>query len=369
MKKQQDVIHLSASDLVGHLNCRHLTALDLSVAEGALAKPGHWDPLLELLQERGRRHEASFVDHLRSQGIDAVEIGGVDISEDAVTRTRQAMAEGAQVIVQAALQQGRWSGRADILRRIQKPSTLGGWSYEVIDTKLARETRGGTVLQLCLYADLLEQIQGAATKYVYVVAPWSDFEPQAFRCADYAAYFRRAKAAAEASTDAEDAPKVYPDPKEHCDICRWQDRCERRRRDDDHLCLVAGITKNQMTELQANGVATASALAAMPAPMPWKPQRGSPLSYERASEQARIQIETRESGVLRYELLPVEPDSGLCLLPSPSDGDIFFDIEGDPFVGEHGLEYLFGYQHRDADGQWVYSGCYGRRDFPVKRSV
>ena len=37
------------------------------------------------------------------------------------------------------------------------------------------------------------------------------------------------------------------------------------------------------------------------------------------------------------------PPAGLCRLPAPCDGDVFFDIEGDPFVGEHGLEYLFGY--------------------------
>jgi uncharacterized protein len=74
MKKQDNVIHLSASDLVGHLSCRHLTALDIDVAEGVLAKPKHWDPLLEILQERGRRHETAFVDHLRERGLTAVAI-------------------------------------------------------------------------------------------------------------------------------------------------------------------------------------------------------------------------------------------------------------------------------------------------------
>jgi len=53
MKKHVDQIVLSASDLVGHLNCGHLTELDLQVAEGVLAKPKHWDPLLEILRERG----------------------------------------------------------------------------------------------------------------------------------------------------------------------------------------------------------------------------------------------------------------------------------------------------------------------------
>lgn len=356
MKSQQDAIHLSASDLVGHLNCRHLTALDMDVAQGTLAKPQHWDPLLEILRERGRRHEAAFVDHLRNQGFSAVSIPGVDIAPDAVASTRKAMAEGEQIIIQAALEHGRWSGRADILRRIEKPSALGAWSYEIIDTKLARETKGGTVLQLCLYADLLEQAQGVAPEYVYVVAPWSNFEPQQFRYADYAAYFRRAKTAIEAAVDQGEGQDEYPDPKDHCDVCRWQERCERQRRDDDHLCLVAGVTKNQITELRANGIATASALAAMPTPMSWKPQRGSPLSYDKARAQAHIQIESRQGGTLKYELLPVLPETGLCLLSPPSDGDVFFDIEGDPFIGEHGLEYLFGYLYRGPDGEPVYTG-------------
>jgi uncharacterized protein len=52
------------------------------------------------------------------------------------------------IIVQGALASGRWSGRTDILKRVETPSALSVWSYEVIDTKLARETKGGTILQL-----------------------------------------------------------------------------------------------------------------------------------------------------------------------------------------------------------------------------
>ncbi|QJF51101.1 TM0106 family RecB-like putative nuclease [Roseobacter ponti] len=353
MRKHVDQIVLSASDLVGYLNCGHLTELDLQVAEGALAKPKHWDPLLEILRERGDQHEKAFIAHLEAQGLISVRIYGVDITPAAVAETRAAMEAGAQIIVQAALAHDKWVGRADILRRVEKPSNLGSRSYEIIDTKLARETKAGSVLQLCLYADLLEQVQGIAPEYVYVVAPWSDFEPQAFRYADYAAYFRKAKAAAEAATS-EGAPGgQYPEPKEHCDICRWRNQCDARRRADDHLCLVAGISKNQTAELQENGITTAAELAAMPTPMPWKPKKGSPLSYEKAREQARIQMESREAGEVRYELLPIVEDIGLCLLPEPSDGDIFFDIESDAFVGEHGLEYLFGYIYRDENGAWT----------------
>src|SRR5262249_31878269 len=115
-------IHLSASDLVGHLNCRYLTTLDLAVANDELAKPVRWDPVLEVLAERGALHERSYVDHLNENGfaITAIDGGGVDSS--AVAQTLEAMKAGAQIIVQGALQASHWGGRPDVLRRVEKPS-------------------------------------------------------------------------------------------------------------------------------------------------------------------------------------------------------------------------------------------------------
>jgi predicted RecB family nuclease len=88
------------------------------------------------------------------------------------------------------LQSGCWGGRVDILRRIERPSELGSWSYEVMDTKLARETKGNTVLQICLYSDVLADAQKITPEFAYVVTPNSGYEPQEFRIADYAAYYR-----------------------------------------------------------------------------------------------------------------------------------------------------------------------------------
>ena len=55
-----------------------------------------------------------------------------------------------------------------------------------------------------------------------------------------------------------------------------------------------------------------------------------------------------------FELLPIVPGFGLGCLPEPSAGDVFFDLEGDPFVGEGGLEYLFGYCYREPNGSVAY---------------
>jgi hypothetical protein len=55
--------------------------------------------------------------------------------------------------------------------RVEKSSGLGSWSYEPIDTKLAQETKGGTLLQLSLYADLLGRHQDLTPEWVHVVTP------------------------------------------------------------------------------------------------------------------------------------------------------------------------------------------------------
>lgn len=359
MRKLEKGFQLSASDLVGYLNCRHLTELERRAAQGSIARPMFHDPFLDLLLKRGAIHEANFVNRLEISGVDVIRIDGVGADANSVEATAGAMRRGASVIIQGALSNGLWVGRADVLRRIETPSSLGSWSYEAIDTKLAQQTRGGTILQLCLYADLLSAMQGRWPEHVYVVVPGSDFPIQEFRTSSFAAYFRSVKYALE-QTLSLDAADTYPDPVEYCDICRWRGGCDSRRRRDDHLCLVAGITKIQRTELVRHGVDTAARLALVPLPLPWKPSRGMRQSYERAREQARVQIEARAQARPVYELIPPGPGTGLAHLPAPSLGDIFLDLEADPFVSEGGLEYLFGYVYAEGDsehyfGDWALS--------------
>lgn len=350
MHKVADTLILSAQDLIGHLNCRHLTALDLAVVKGEHAKPEIWkDPQLELLWERGALHEQNYLKHLQSSGLETVKIDGVDITDEAVKQTLEAMRAGKQIIAQGAFSHKGWVGRLDVLRRVETPSKLGAWSYEVLDTKLARETKGGTVLQLCLYSDLLSQAQGLSPEFMYVVVPWSNFEPKQYRTDDYAAYYRRVKLSLERMTVAARL-ETYPDPKEYCDICRWSIDCDKKRHEDDHPSLVAGISKLQINELKQKKIDTTTKVATIPLPIPWKPERGSVQSYIRIREQARLQTESRNSKKTVFEILPLEAGFGFNCLPEPSKGDVFLDFEGDPYSGEHGLEYLLGYYY---EGKYV----------------
>jgi predicted RecB family nuclease len=309
---------LSASDLSRHLACRHATSLDLKAARGEIQRIHRSDPSIEVLEERGRRHEAAYLKYLKEQGRDLlVEGGGLE-------RTREAMKSGVGVIVQADLQNGRWRGRADILLKVDKPSDLGSWSYEVVDTKLATETRGGTILQLCLYSELVAEIQGHTPDLTHVVSPGRSFQPESFRLHDFLAYFRFVKSRLRTVVDRATEPETYPEPVPHCDACSWWPACNDRRRKDDHLSFVAGITKSQIKKLRQSGITTLAGLA-------------------KSDQQARLQLEYRDTGKPVYELLPAESECGLARLPEPSPGDIFLDFESDSFVEDGGIEYLLGY--------------------------
>jgi uncharacterized protein len=148
----------------------------------------------------------------------------------------------------------------------------------------------------------------------------------------------------------------YPEPVEHCDVCVWSSVCREKRRVDDHLSLVAGITRLQRRELVGQSIDTLARLAVEPLPLRFKPRRGSLDSYTRAREQARLQLEARTTERPAFELLPVEVGMGLSRLPEPSRGDLFLDLEGDPFAGVQGREYLFGLASLDDEGQPVYRG-------------
>ena len=187
MQLIDDDLLLSATDLSKHLACRHATSLDLKAARGEIARIYRRDPSIEVLEERGRRHEAAYLAYLQEQGHDILLEGG------GLERTRDAMKSGVGVIPQADLQNGRWRGRADILLKVAKPSHLGPWSYEVVETKLASETRGATILQLCLYSELVAEIQGRMPDRTHVVSPGRAFQPETFRLQDFLAYYRFVK--------------------------------------------------------------------------------------------------------------------------------------------------------------------------------
>ncbi|MDE0444687.1 MAG: TM0106 family RecB-like putative nuclease [Gammaproteobacteria bacterium] len=356
MRKTEQGLRLAPTDLGNFLGCRHRSGLDLGTAEGGPKPPFRHSPVLDDLREKGIEHETAYLEWLVAQGLEVVRAGGQDASVGTgLQATLAHMRSGVDVIYQGTLEDDGWSGRPDFLRKVLTPSSLGNWSYEAYDAKLARETRGGALLQLCVYSESLEAIQGVQPARMHVVTPGRDFAPVSYRVAEYAAYFRLLSA--EMRTFLDNRPETYPEPVTHCDYCPWWTGCEERRRNDDHLGYVAGISRRQIESLRAFGVDRLADLAVLD-PVP-KPSRGSEAALARVRDQARVQLHGREAGQPRHEILePFDDEHGLALLPVPSPNDIFLDFEGDRFADTGVREYLLGYVMADDKGQVGYTALW-----------
>ena len=361
MKREGGKIILSASDLMRFQGCQHATTLDLAWLErrGGPFRgigPKADDEGAKLLQAKGDAHERGFLDELKAAGIDVAEIETKRASlADAYAMTRAALQSGKPIVYQAALAGGAWAGFADFLERVEHPSSLGDFSYEVIDTKLKRSPSPSHVLQLALYSDLLTEIQGTSPEHIHVVLGHG--KRATLRLGDYIHYARRLRNRLESFVAAPSATR--PEPSSACTLCRWRERCANEWHASASLCLVAGIRRRQRAKLEAAGITTLAQLAKRKLPV----SDLAPEMLARLKTQARLQHARRAGGLPRFELRKdVEDGMGFARMPKPTKADLFFDMEGDPLV-EGGLEYLFGIYH-EADGKGRFEAIWAAAGHP-----
>lgn len=339
----------SASDLNDYLECKRLTELETLVARGRLERPERDDPQGEILRRKGEEHErahlaglsARYPGHIAVFGRPENTIAGYRSAEES---TLEAMRSGARVIYQATFFDGQFIGHADFLQRVEIPSNLGSYSYEVVDTKLGLNAKPYYVVQLCNYSEHLSRLQGSMPEFGHVV--YGDGDRRKFRLNEYLAYYRHLKQrflafAEHAERGRTDGPRAYPFECRHCSICPWDEQCESQRRTDDHLSLVAWIRRDQIAKFEGAGIERVAQLAAAGDDV--RPGGMNPEVFTKLRRQAALQVTARANGRPLYELLAHEPPLGFALLPQPAPGDAFFDMEGDPlFQPGRGLEYLFG---------------------------
>src|SRR6266542_749858 len=330
----------SPSAIADFLACQHLSVLNRAAKAGEIKKPYFPDPGVELLRKLGHAHEQRYFNQLIERGVEVFTVPDGLSWSDAAVKTVEAMRAGAPAIYQASVLSNEWYGRADFLLRVETPSELGGWSYEVVETKLARSTKARALIQLCFYSELVGAIQGRLPERMHVVLG-GGAQAEAFRVERYVAYFRKVKREFEAALATN--PVTYPEPVEHCNVCDWVPHDDDRRQADDHLSLIAGITRKQRKDLVMRRVSSVVQFATQPFPLMQRIEREAPAALMRIREQARVQVAGREQRRPVHELIqPIEEGKGLAALPLPSPSDVFLDFEGDPFAFDQGLEYLIG---------------------------
>ena len=304
-----------------------------------------------------RSTSRAMLERFRADGYEVADLKG---AADSAEATAAAIRAGAGVIYQGKLT-GTGGGvallglpdflvRADLLPAPDGEPRPDGRHYEVVDAKLARTAKARAVLQSAFYSRLLAELQGIEPRWMHLALGNGEFVP--FKVRDFAAYERQTRRRLVEVLGAGPPPGLYPEPVEHCAICRWSELCTKRRRDDDDLSLVAGMTTGQRRALKGAGIATRRGFAGV-AELP-RLDRVSPDSLDRARSQARLQVASEDEGTIRFRLLEPErdadgalvPNRGLLGLPEPVTGDLFFDIEGARYYSEDsrefGLQYLFG---------------------------
>ena len=346
MKFQDEKLVLAPTDFSKHLSCKHLTVQNLTALKTGVRPPFITSPVLETLQELGNQHEKDYLEFLRGEGKTIAEPGSGNSSQ----WVTEAIKTGTDVIYHPTLGSDRWSGEADFLiKRMDESKTI----YEAYDTKLARKTRAQTLLQLYVYSLLLQQqapnLGIGAPQFMYVVTPVDGFFVESYRIDDFAAYLRYLDK--DFAHFIENPADSYPESIPFCDFCNYWTVCNQRRRDDDYLGFVAGITSSQRASLVEAEITTLEQLA-LTKNLPRK-SSGSYASLLSARKQAALQLKARQNDAPLYELKPLSEDEphGLSLLPVPTTDDIFLDFEGDHFAQEGKVvEYLTGYVTHSPDG-------------------
>ncbi|NCP15267.1 MAG: TM0106 family RecB-like putative nuclease [Sphingomonadales bacterium] len=353
----------SPTDLVRFLGCNHATALDLvrlADPDGAPALAQD-DAMAKLVQQAGLEHEERFRKQLAGEG-ELVEIPTNRSLDERARLTTEAMQKGVAAIFQAAFLQPPWSGFADFLVRVEEPSALGAWSYEPVDTKLARSAKASHLVQLGLYARMIAAIQGRSPRRVHVEL--GDGRRESFRLVDFAKVL---SAAIIRFTEfvAGDPGATSPDPCAACPLCPWREHCGAVWETEEHLSLVAGLGRPQAQKLKDAGIETLAALAQLPDG--FKVPRMASATLDKLRAQAKLQLARRAGGEPVVVALPAETGRGLALLPPPDPADLFFDLEGDP-LEEGGRDYLWGVHYRDGARsefrfRWGHDAAEERRAF------
>lgn len=360
-----DRLIVSASDLRLASECELAVLRELDICLGRVDQGVvEDDPMSERLSELGDLHEQAQLRELRARHpgeAAVVELPrpaySLDGLEAAMRHTLDALSpdSGVEVLCQATVFDGEFVGHVDFLER-----TDAGWL--VSDTKLARHATVPALLQIGAYAAVLDAagVPLAPDARLSLGSGADEDFAVAELMAVYAVRRARLDTILRVHRD-QPLPARWDSPEiTACGRCTV---CEVEAEAALDLVLVAGMRMPTRRRLIDAGVRTVADLAARVEPVPDVRER----TLERLRQQARLQLAFDahpEAGVISEVVDPRE----LHRLPRPSDGDLFFDFEGDPLWAERGssvwgLEYLFGMVEVDgAEPSYRAFWAHDRRD-------
>ena len=329
----------SPSDLITFIDSEYASWMDrLNLERPGLAPSDTADDQSRMIMDAGVAHEKHILEALAADS----SITHIPSGPGRGAATLGAMADGAPIIYQAYLEHGDFMGLADFLIRVDGPSYLGDYHYEVWDAKLGQSMKPYYAVQLCCYSEMLASVQGHLSTHMGVFL--ASGERCRLRVKDFYYYYRALKTRfcefQEAITGSQP-----PDPADYRGYGNWTQHAESLLQQADHPSFVANIRSSQIKLLRLAGIRTVKGLLAS------KGKGVAGLSvgaHQRLCDQAELQRASAGRAIPPHRVLPHDREGiGLSLLPPASSADVCFDIEGYPLISD-GLEYLLGVTHLES---------------------
>ena len=361
MQKIGEKLVVSAHDLISVMECEHRNILNKLVTDGVLSKPETVvDENLKLIQDLGIKFEKRELKRLKDSGFKVIELPEVGVNGDkhknyltAYLQTIEAIKQEPDYIYQAVLYTDYFLGYVDFLQVLKNEKneiirdSSGQPIYEPVDTKLARSAKRSAVVQVGIYAEVMTHVGLAKPKNVHL---WLGNDTKVSYKSEE--IIPLAKQLFERIENLHNITSSLPSPlwgekKTVCDMCIWNIHCEEKRISDDDVSLVYGTRIETRRKLRDSGFNTVEKLAK--ADQSDKPYNISKNTFEKLQNQAKLQFNNRNQNSEKpvHEIISLKE---LTVMPPRNIGDVWFDMEGDPYAEDgSGLEYLFGLVHLKDD--------------------
>ena len=295
------------------------------------------DSLHDVIIRMGNEHEKEIIENLEKQNqIIKIEKDKYD-KKNCIEQTLSTMKSGVDKIYQASIETDKIFGYVDILEKTKGQSSLGDYHYVPCDIKIATYPKPSAIIQLCCYCDILETIQKVLPEKIKIIT--KDKMPHLFHTKQFFYFYQFLKKEFLNYHSAFDSKNV-PIPSKHRDHKDWTFFAKKTLHTLDDISLVASIRQIQCERLKKQNISTMTELSK------YNEDRIKGIAettFRKLKDQAVLQVSSKNKNKIIFKVLPdTEKGQGLEMLPPPNKFDVFFDMEGYPFLTEEGLEYLYG---------------------------
>ena len=332
---------ITATDFYNYIQCKYRVYLEKF---GDPKLKDKVSPFVKLLWERGIQHEEKVIEPIKERKDKTFAEIKKDRPADQETfkETLQLMKKGIDYIYQGVLMNDDFSGRPDLLEKIEGNSDFGNYYYIPVDIKAGRgyeESDSGDrrikdyyLFQLKFYSLILDKMQGFVPNEGKII----NKDKEEVKYDLNLAGDKFLKILDDISIINKGKELYQPVIGGKCENCEWKNYCKKWAKDKNDLSLIFYVGEIKYI-LQEYGLKTIDDLLKLPldrwlTDLPDIRGRGhfkgiAEKSFSRLYKRAAVYKKGRE-----------EINPAIRLLDSKKE--IYFDIEDDP---TQDITYLFGF--------------------------